>query len=359
MKLVTRYALSVAHTIALAIIFFSSAPTGAQQHAQPGNIAELAKLKGPDYLEQLIEGAKREGTLNLYSSMTASTAAKLKADFERTYPGVKINLWRASSEALLQRTVAEARAGRNNFDVLETDGPNMEAANRENLFQPIESPRFKELIPQAVQPHHQWVATRLNLIVQCYNTKLVPKNEVPTSFSDLLSPRWKGRLGLEAGDADWFMTIAEELGEEKAIQLFRSIALANGVAVWRGHALMADRVIAGEIPLALNCYNFKIDQDRKAGAPVDWTSIGPVFARPNGQGISRKPPHPYAALLFYDYSLSQAAQQFLTALELVPVNTKIDSPIKGRQLKFIDPKRALDEQAKWDKLFNEIFIKKR
>jgi iron(III) transport system substrate-binding protein len=333
---------------------------GAQQPAsQPVSLAELAQLKSPDYLKQLIDGANREGALNLYTSMTASTAAKLTADFERHYPGVKVNLWRASSEALLQRTVVEARAQRNNFDVLETNGPEMEASHRENLLQAVNSPRFKELIPQALMPHREWVATRLNLIVQCFNTNLVKIADGPTSFTDLLRPRWKGKLGIEAGDADWLMTVAEELGEEKALKLFRDIVTANGITLRRGHALMADQVIAGEIALALNCYNFKIDQDRKAGAPVDWISIGPVIARPNGAGVSRKAPHPYAALLFYDYMLSREAQQFLTSLELVPVNKNIDSPLKGRQVKFVDPKRALDEQTKWDKLYNDIFIKTR
>jgi iron(III) transport system substrate-binding protein len=332
-------------------------PAAAQQ-AAPAGVAELAKMKSPDYLKQLLAGARQEGALNLYTSMTASTAARLVADFESHYPGVKINLWRASSEALLQRTVAEARAQRNNFDVLETNGPEMEASHRENLLQAVNSPRFAELIPQAVMPHREWVATRLNLMVQCFNTKSVKAPDQPASFADLLQPRWKGKLGIEAGDADWLMTVAEEIGEDKALKLFRDIVAANGITVRRGHALMADQVIAGEIPLALNCYNFKIDQDRKAGAPVDWISIGPVIARPNGAGVSRKPPHPYAALLFYDYILSPQAQQFLTSLELVPVNTKIDSPLQGRRVKFVDPKRALDEQAKWDKLFKEIFLTK-
>ena len=323
---------------------------------QPPGLAELAQMKAPDYMKQLIDGANREGTLNLYTSMTAATATKMTADFERHYPGVKVKLWRASSEALLQRTVTEARAQRNNFDVLETNGPEMEAAHRENLLQPVNSPHFKELIPQAVMPHHEWVATRLNLIVQCYNTGKVGKAELPTAFSDFLQPRWRGKLGLEAGDYDWLMTVAEEMGDEAAIKLFHDIVAANGISVRNGHALLADQVTVGEVALALNCYNFKIDQDRKAGAPIKWISIGPVIARPNGAGISRKAPHPYAALLFYEYMLSDG-QPLLTGLELVPTSTLIASPLKGREVKFVNPVRALEEQAKWQKLFEQIFIK--
>ena len=91
--------------------------------------------------------------------------------------------------------------------------------------------------------------------------------------------------------------------------------------------------------------------------PVDWISIGPVIARPNGAGVSRKAPHPHAALLFYEYMISDA-QEVLAGLELVPVSTKIASPIKGRPTQFVDPKRALDEQAKWQSLFENTFVDK-
>ena len=317
-------------------------------------VRELALFEGPDRLKRLVDGANREGMLNLYTSMTAPTAAKVKADFERRYPGVKVNLWRASSESVLQRTVVEARAGRHTFDVLETNGPEMEAAQREKLLQVVRSPHFRDLIPQALMPHREWVATRLNLFVQCFNTHQVNRKDLPQSFDDLLHPRWKGRLAIEAADHDWFMSVIGNLGEEKGLKLFRDIVAANGMTVRKGHALLAELVIAGEISMGLSCYSFKIDQDRKAGAPVDWISIGPVIARPNGAGVSRNAPHPHAALLFYEYMISDA-QPFLTGLELVPVSTKIESPLKGRQTQFVNPKRALDEQTKWEMLFNEIF----
>jgi len=320
-------------------------------------LRELALFEVPDRLKHLVDGANREGMLNLYTSMTAPTAAKLKADFERRYPGVKVNLWRASSESLLQRTVTEARARRHTFDVLETNGPEMEAAQREKLLQAVSSPHFRDLIPQALMPHREWVATRLSLFVQCFNTRQVKPEDLPRSFEDLLHPRWKGRLAIEASDYDWFMSVISTLGEEKGLKLFRDIVAVNGMTVRRGHALLAGLVIAGEIPMGLSCYGFTIDQHRKAGAPVDWISIGPVIARSNGAGVSRNAPHPHAALLFYEYMISDA-QPFLTGLELVPVSAKIESPLKGRQSQFVDPKRARDEQAKWEKLFNEMFVTK-
>jgi iron(III) transport system substrate-binding protein len=117
-------------------------------------------------------------------------------------------------------------------------------------------------------------------------------------------------------------------------------------------------VQSGEVALSLTCYNFKIDQDRKSGAPIDWTSLGPLIARPNGAGVTRKPPHPHAAMLFYEYMLNEA-QPLLAALELAPVSVKVQSFLNGRSVQFIEPKAVLDGAAKWDRLYAEIVLKKR
>ena len=325
--------------------------------AQEATIVELASYGGPDRMQRITAGARREGQLTLYTSLTAATAAKVKADFERRY-GVKINLWRASSENIVQRVLTETRAGRSDFDVVETNGPEMESIARERVLQKIASPSFANLIPQAVFAHREWVATRLNVFVQCYNTRLVPKDEVPKSFVELLDPKWKGRLGIEANDADWFQTVVQDMGEPKGLALFRQLVATNGVSVRKGHALLAELVTSGEIALSLTCYSFKIDQDRKAGAPIDWTSFGPLLARPNGEGISRRAKHPHAAMLFYEYMLNEA-QPLLAQLELAPVSTRVESTLRGRQVRFIDPKAVLDESDKWDKLYQEIFVQRR
>lgn len=321
------------------------------------DIAALALDASPARAQRLLEGARREGQVDVYTSLTAGSAAKVKADFESRY-GVRVNLWRASSENILQRVVTESRARRADFDVVETNGPEMEAIQREKVLQRVDSPLFRELIPQALFPHREWVATRLNLFVQCYNTKAVAASAVPHGFEDLLDPQWKGRLGIEANDADWFQAVIEELGEAKGLALFRELVAKNGLSVRKGHALLAQLVESGEIALSLTCYSFKVDQDRKAGAPIDWTSFGPVLARPNGAGISRKAPHPHAALLFYEYLIG-AAQPLLAKLELMPVSTRVPSQLRGHQIRFIDPAKVLDGSAKWDKLYEDIIVKRR
>jgi iron(III) transport system substrate-binding protein len=340
----------IVRALALGCVIFSGGLGAA-------GIAELARDPSPARDARVLEGARREGELNLYTSLTAASAAKVKADFERRY-GVRVNLWRASSENILQRVTTESRGGHAEFDVVETNGPEMEAIQREQILERVDSGRFSELIPQALFAHREWVATRLNVFVQCYNTQLVPPADVPRGFDDLLDPKWKGRLAIEANDADWFQSVVGAMGEEKGLAYFRKLVATNGLSVRKGHALLAEMVKSGEIALSLTCYSFKIDQDRKSGAPVDWTSFGPLLARPNGEGISRKAPHPNAALLFYEYMMGEA-QPLLAKLELAPVSTRVESNLRGRDVRLIDPAAVLRESTKWEKLYEEIIVRRR
>ena len=337
---------------ALAAILLASAAA-----VRAASIADLALDTSPGRAQRVLEGARKEGEVDVYTSLTANSAAKVKADFEKRY-GVKVNLWRASSENIVQRVANEGRAGHPGFDVVETNGPEMEEIQHEGLLQRVDSPLFVDLIPQALFPHREWVATRLNVFVQCYNTSLVKPAEVPRSFEDLLDPRWKGRLGIEANDADWFQAVVGEMGEEKGLAYFRKLAATNGLSVRKGHALLEQLVESGDVALSLTCYSFKIDQDRRKGVPVDWTSIGPLIARPNGEGISRKAAHPHAAMLFYEYMIGEA-QPLLAKLHLAPVSRKVESNLRGRDVRFIDPAAVLRESGKWEDLYQRIIVQRR
>jgi iron(III) transport system substrate-binding protein len=324
--------------------------------AQAGkaDLADLSAYKGPDRQQRLIEGAKKEGTLTIYSSATVEDMNALTAVFEKKY-GIKTNLWRASSENVLQRAVVENRGQRYDADVFETNGSEMEALHREKLLQPVESPALADLLPRAVMSHREWVGTRLQIIAAGYNTNLVKKEELPKSYDDLLDPKWKGRLGIEAEDADWFATVVSALGEEKGLDLFKRIVATNGASVRKGHTLLANLVVSGEIPLSMTIYVYKVAQYKSKGAPVDWLVIPPTVARVNGIGISRQSQHPHAALLFYDFMLTEG-QTILAERDFFPTNIKVKPLPDGLDPVFVDSARLLDEGGKWDKLYKQIVL---
>ena len=322
----------------------------------PAAVASLALYQGADREQRLIQNARREGELNVYTSLVVQDITDLAAAFEKKY-GIKVKFWRAGSEKVVQRIVTEARSGRFEFDIVETNGPELESLQREKLLQKATSPYHADLIPQALRPHGEWVGTRLNMFVHIYNTKLVQKEDLPTSYQDLLHPRWKGKLAIEAEDYDWFAAVAKELGEEKGIKLFRDIVATNGVSVRKGHTLLAGLVASGEVPFGLTVYNHNAEKLKVKGAPVDWYAIQPAAIRANGVALSRKPAHPHAAVLFYDFILGEG-QAILAKGEVTPASRKAGAAaIDKMNVKFIDPAIVLDESDKWQKLFDEIFTR--
>jgi iron(III) transport system substrate-binding protein len=316
--------------------------------------ADVALYAGPDRLQKLVEGAKKEGELNLYTSAQADDIGAVAAAYEKKY-GVRVSMWRSSSEKVLQRALAEARANRNAMDVAETNGPEMESMHREKILQLVKSPHLAELIAPALLPHGEWVATRLNVFVQAYNTKAVRKQDLPKSWEDLADPKWKGRLGIEQEDADWLAGMMGELGEARGTKLFRDIVAKNGMSMRKGHTLLAQLVVSGEVPLALTVYNYKAEQLKRKGAPIDWFAIGTAIARPNGVGVARAAPHPHAAVLFYDFEISEEGQRILAQRDFVPTNRNVDTPLNKLPLKIVDTSVTLDQYDKWVNLYQDIF----
>jgi len=326
--------------------------------AQPSaaTTAALAALSGPERLKRLVEGAKKEGVVSIYTSMPQDDMAALTSAFEAKY-GVKAKVWRSGSEKILQRGLLEAKANRFEVDVFETNSPEMEVLSREKVLIAGNSPFLSELIPQAIPAHKEWIATRLNIFTCAYNTKLVRKEDLPKTYQDLLDPKWKGKLAVEADDSDWLAETVLKMGEEKGIALFKEIVKRNGVSVRKGHTLLANLVASGEVPLGLTLYNYKIEQMKNSGAPVDWFPLDPTVARPNGNGVARNAPHPHAALLFQDFELTDG-QVILGKRDFIPTSTKVPSNLNKMPLTFANPKTTLDDGQKWNKIYDEIFSRK-
>jgi iron(III) transport system substrate-binding protein len=317
-------------------------------------IADLARDAGADRTERLIAGAKREGMVVVYTSAAVEDVAVLTAAFEKKY-GVKVQVWRGSSENIVQRSVVEARGRRFDADAFETGSLAMESMHQELLLQEVKTSALSELAPAAIPPHREWIGTRFNIFTAAYNTRLIKQDEVPKRYDDLLDRRWKGKLGVEAEDSDWFGAVVGELGEERGLKLFRDIVATNGISVRKGHTLLASLVVSGEVPFALTTYAYKVEQLRKSGAPLDWFVMPPGVARFEGVGVARRAAHPNGAILFFEFMLTDA-QDLLLQRAFFPASRKTRPIPGGISLTFIDPARGLEENQKWSKYFRDIII---
>ena len=307
--------------------------------------------EGADRSARLVANAKREGSLSLYASMAEKDLIRLVSEFERRY-AIKVNVWRSGKNNVLRRAVTEARAGRFEVDVVHNPSPEMELLHRERLLQEVRSPYQRELIPEAVAPHREWAGPRVYIFVQAYNTSKVTPEELPKTFKDLLDPRWKGRIGVEAKEQEWFFTLVREMGGEAGLKFFRDLVATNGLTVRNGNALLNNLVVAGEIPLALTLYSYLPEQSRKSGAPIAWFALRPTVAYTDGIGVMKRAPHPHAAVLFYDFVLSDG-QALLAELSHVISHRRNEPNLRKFDLKFIELDAVLADYDRWTRIFED------
>src|SRR5437867_9983978 len=164
--------------LAARILSFVALATALPAFAQD---TSLLRYGGPDRARRLIAAAQKEGSFALYTSFAEKDLPPLILAFEKKY-GIKVSVWRAGSEKVLQRTLAEAAARRYEVDAIHSSALEMETLHREKILQPVVSPYSADLIAGALRPHREWVATYLSIWVQAYNTRLVKKKDLPKTF---------------------------------------------------------------------------------------------------------------------------------------------------------------------------------
>jgi iron(III) transport system substrate-binding protein len=332
------------------------APVQAQGQAAAGKNDALYMYRGADRDAALIEKARKEATVVVYTSLATRESTPLAQAFEKKY-GIKVELWRTTSDKVVQRAVTEGQARRYTVDVLETNGPEMEMMAREKILSQFYSPHLADLPPNAVAPGKLWVTDRLNFFVVAFNTAKIKREDIPGHYEGFLDPKWKGRIGLEATDAEWMATIIKKLGQERGMKLFERLS-AMRPDVRKSHVVLAEMVGAGEVPVALTAYNAEIESLKRRGGPVDWVAVEPVVGRPQGIGVATHAPHPHAALLFADFVLSLEGQELFGAMGRVPSSLKVKTALNRFPYTMVDPATVLDEGDKWQVLWDKLFLKK-
>ena len=145
------------------------------------------RYRGADRESRLLENARKEGSVVLYTSLAPTESGPLGQAFEKK-TGVKVEIFRTISEKVVQRALTEARAKRFAFDVVETNGPEMEIMAREKIFSDFHSPHLADLPANAIPTHRQWIPDRVNFFVVAFNTAKVKREELPKSYQGFLGP---------------------------------------------------------------------------------------------------------------------------------------------------------------------------
>lgn len=330
------------------------AASSGEQTAAEKFYAGINGLTGKERRDKLVEAAKKEKTLSLYTSMTSDVADLVTEKFTDQF-GIDVELYRAGSETVLQRILQEQSANYAGNDVVETNANELFDLNGEHMLATYKGER-RDLVPKAGQ-FDGWTATRFNLFAPSWNTNLVKPGDAPRTWEDLADPKWNGKLSMELTDSDWYLTLYgywRKHGKTDA-QIDKLFAdMADGAKIVKGHTVQGELLSAGQFSVVASNYSYIVGNAKDKGAPVDYLPfVEPVIARPNGVALMRTAKHPAAAMLFYDWMLTEG-QKVLTDAGLTPAIVEGDDPLKDVEIIPIDVQTLVKDGQEWEKKYDKV-----
>ena len=325
------------------------------QGKRPATLSELVAYTGADREQILVAGAKAEGKVIWYTSLAGSSYKELALGFEKKYPGIKADVYRAASNELMARISAEAKARQYLVDTIETTLPLLKSLREDGLLAVYRSPHLAKYPSHAKESAgnglYYWGVNRESFIGVGYNPNLIPPSVVPKNFNGLLNPQLKGKMGFTTSETGVRMmgAILKFKGEEFARKLKAQEISLHAIS---GRA-MADLAISGEVPISPSIFRDHAMESKGKGAPINWVAMEGVPTNAGATAIIYQAPHPHAAVLMADFILSPEGQKILENLEF-------GNPSKDFGFKRWYPEAGLNtaqydqEATKWQKALREL-----
>jgi iron(III) transport system substrate-binding protein len=340
-------------SVFLAVLTMLSVAWG--QSGKPTSLADLAAYTGADREQRLVAGAKIEGKVFWYTSLTGGPNQEIPKAFEAKYPGVKVETYRGSSKDLIAKILAEAQAKRYLMDTIEGTLPILRAMRDMKLLVPFGSPHLATY-PEGTKEKAGkglffWASARETYIGLGYNKNSISPNSLPKSYDDLLKPELKGKLGFSTTDTG-SRVIGAMLKFKGEDYLNRLKAQTITLYAISGRALL-DLVISGEVGASPTIFRSQATTSIGKGAPIGWVPMDIVPTNAGGVAVAARSPHPHAALLLLDFILGPEGQKILE-------NFGLESPAKDFGFNRWYPEEGLTTEQyeevalKWDKLLRQI-----
>jgi iron(III) transport system substrate-binding protein len=257
------------------------------------------------------ENARKEGQVVWYTSMSLTDFPKIVAAFEKTAPSVKVKANRLSQSTIMTKIDTEARAGLFAADVVGSAPVEMWELKQKGHSAAYLSPELKAFPVGSYDPQGFWSSFEVTPIVLAFNTKLVPADEVPRNYQDLLQPKWKGKMNMGSDEYAWYSVMLDGMGKAKGLEYMKALAKQQLHIPGSSSIMRLQLMLAGESAIALAARGRRATEYKEKGAPIDYRLFDPYPAEPSALALMRRSSHPYASILFIDWLLSEEAQSLM------------------------------------------------
>ena len=301
--------------------------------AQTKSVADLANFRAADREKVLKAGAKKEGKLVWYTSLTAHR--DIANVFEAKYPGIKVETYRAGPTDLSRRVLTEAEARRGIADLIETTPSTLMLMRDNKLLMPYFSPHLtafpEESKEAADKTKVYWTTDRESMVSLGYNTNMIRAAAVPKSV------RMLGAM-------------IHAKGEEYVKQLKTLDVKMHMISGGAMHELLA----AGEMPMSISIFRNHVLAAHLKGAPTEWIPLDLVPTNAGGIALPAATNNPYAALLFADFLISPEGQKIFEEKFRFAVPTKNYGFKRWYPEKGFTTEQYEKAEDRWKKLLMDI-----
>jgi iron(III) transport system substrate-binding protein len=303
--------------IAVLLCAWFFAPAGSSAQETAGQImAKLQKLSPENRQKVLVEQARNEKEVTFYSSLQTADAEPYVKAFNKRYPFIKVNVYRISGQKQVIMIQSEHNAGRHAFDVTNASAAQAFGIKKTGALDPYQSPQRQYFSPAHRDKDGYFTPTYIVPVVMGYNTNMVKRNDAPKRYEDLLEAKWKSNMILDIEEFPWFAVLMKHYGREKGLEYMKRMAKQD-IQMGRGRTTQAQLISAGERAVGIALNSSSVLDFKTRGAPIDWTILDPYYAKPNMLMMARHAPHPHAAALLIDWTLSDEGQSLLANLGYV------------------------------------------
>lgn len=307
----------------------------------------------------VVEKAKAEGEVVLYTAWGLDTVQAIQKAFAKKYPFIKFEVRRTGSERLLNIAITEHKQKLYRADLF--SGSHLAMINHKKVghLQKYINAEQRAFPKEYKDTESFWTAFYMDTRVLAYNTRMVNREELPKSYEDLLLGRWKGKMAMDDADYILYGTLLEMMGRERGLSFMKKLTQQE-LIIRSGHSLLTQLLIGGEFPIYLDGFGSNIEKFKSQGAPIDWVPLEPVIVSLNPVGLAVNAPHPASARLLLDFLLSKEGQEVGRTVGKLPARVDVEAPYprltKGLKL-FPVPLSVADRYGEIVKEFRDIFLK--
>lgn len=278
---------------------------------------------------QLYAKAKSEGQVNWYTSLSETDIPKVQAAFEKAYPGITVNGLYLSGQTPVTRIETEAKGGLHNADVVSGGGDAVLLQQAGLIDQSYASAPDAPPLPAGLSLPKGIYVDRILTNVISYNPTALKRAGLkpPTSFADFTEPEWKGKFSMDPTTSDIVDSLGPSEGYNTVLQLMKRIG-ANDPVFVTSHSLSSSQVASGTVIAAMSTYGYTaLTYQKKDPSTTQVVNPDPLPVGISEIAVVKAAPHPAAARLFTDWTISQAGQEFFVAkLNQTSIRSDVTNP---------------------------------